>query len=577
VSTTIPATSRDELLARVNAGYRALRAALEALPRERFEEETAAGWSLKDVVAHLAAWEESVPPRVAGVLEKGSDPRLYEDVESFNARVAEAARERTADELFARWAAAHERVLETLRALPENAAPLAFEIVEWNTTGHYPDHYADVDRAIGDAAELLRIIQSSWITFRLGLASLGLPALERSTASGWTYKDLAAHAAAWEDQAASRLRTFRESGERSPAGDADEFNAAVVERTRGRDAREVLRDLDAAHERLVSEIGKLGGTELHANGDWAIAVVAGDTYGHYAQHHDELFAAVPTRPAQLLERMREGWRPFRRAVAELGTTPLERPTPSGWTYKGMLSHAANWMEHLRAELPTRLDGRRGPLPDIERENKRAAEDAATRSPREVLERLDAAYRGVEDAVGALPANRDVPFMAVRLVAGETYGHFLEHLPELEQARPSSVAHLLATSDADWQALRDAVRGLGRAGLEREAGHGWSFKDLVGHIAAWEEYAVAKLDERRAGRLAELWPEDEDAFNARELANRRLVGPEAILDELDTAHRRFRETVAALTDDDLRDERVFELVVSNSYAHYAQHAAELATA
>src|SRR5437773_121962 len=83
----------------------------------------------------------------AGVLEKGSDPRLYDDVESFNARVAEAARDRTAEELFARWAAAHERVLDTLRALPENAAPLALEIVEWNTTGHYPDHYADVGAA----------------------------------------------------------------------------------------------------------------------------------------------------------------------------------------------------------------------------------------------------------------------------------------------------------------------------------------------------------------------------------------------------------------------------------------------
>ena len=577
MSTTIPATSKDELLARVSAGYRGLRAALEALPRERFEEETAAGWTLKDVVAHLAAWEETVPPRVAGVREKGSDPRLYDDVESFNARVAEAARDRTADELFARWAAAHVRVLDTLRALPENAAPLALEIVEWNTTGHYPDHYADVGAAIRDAADLVRVVQTSWIPFRLAHVALGVPALDRTTSAGWTYKDLAAHAAAWEDRTASRLRAFRESGERSAVDDTDEFNAAVVERTRGRDAREVLRELGAAHERLIAEIERLSPAQLHASADWAIAIVAGNTYGHYAEHHDEVFAEVPKRPSELLERMREGWQPFRRAVTELGTTALERPTPSGWTYKGMLSHAANWMEHLRAELPTRLEGRRGPLPDVDGENRREAEAAATRSPRQVLDRLDAAYRGVEDAVGALPADRDVHFMAVRLVAGETYGHFLEHLPELEQARPSSVPRLLATVDADWQAVRDAVRGLGRAGLERDAGHGWTFKDLVGHLAAWEEYAVAKLEERRAGGLAEPWPEDEDAFNAREIANRKLVGPEAILDELDTAHRRLREAVAALTDDDLRDPHVFQLVAGNSYAHYAQHAAELARA
>ena len=39
-----------------------------------------------------------------------------------------------------------------------------------------------------------------------------------------------------------------------------------------------------------------------------------------------------------LERMREGWRPFRRSVNRLGLTALAETTASGWTYKAMLGH-----------------------------------------------------------------------------------------------------------------------------------------------------------------------------------------------------------------------------------------------
>src|SRR3989441_12886146 len=287
-STTIPVISKLDLEKRIGQGYRALRSALEALPRERFTEKLRTGWSLNDNLAHLAAWEETVPPRVAGVLASGEDPKLYEDVDGFNARVAADAKGKSTDELFARWALAHERLLETVRSLPDGADKLALDVVEWNTTGHYPDHYADIGAAIRTADDLLGLVQTPWIGFRLGIGAIGLPGFEHKTSSGWTYKDLVAPAAAWEERTASRLRTSRESGEGTLPGvdDADEFNAAVVDRTRGRDAREVIRELDAAHERVVEGMRKLGPGQLHANDDRVIAVVAGNTYGHYAEHFD---------------------------------------------------------------------------------------------------------------------------------------------------------------------------------------------------------------------------------------------------------------------------------------------------
>jgi len=85
VSTTTPVISKDrgrgpwarsDLLRWISQSYRALRSAIEALPRERLTEKLSTGWSLNENIAHLAAWEETVPKRVAGVISSGEDLKL---------------------------------------------------------------------------------------------------------------------------------------------------------------------------------------------------------------------------------------------------------------------------------------------------------------------------------------------------------------------------------------------------------------------------------------------------------------------------------------------------------------------
>jgi hypothetical protein len=573
-STTIPVISKADLETRIAQGHRALRSALEALPRERFTEKLRTGWSLNENIAHLAAWEETVPRRVASVIASGEDPKLYDDVDAFNARVADEVRGQSTEELLSRWTVAHERLLETVRSLPDDAHKLTFDIVEWNTTGHYPDHYADIGAAIRGKDDLFAVLQTNWIPFRLAIAAIGLPGLEQETSTGWTYKDLAAHAAAWEDRTASRLRTFGESGEAKldpGVDDPDEFNAAVVERTRGRAAADVLRELDAAHNRIVAEIQKLTPEQIHENDDWVVSIVAGNTYGHYAEHFDEVFVAVPKRPAQILEKMHEGWRPFRRALNRLGLSALSTTTPAGWTYKGMLGHVANWMEHIPAEMPHRLAGRRGPTPDVDAENAREAKAGAERSAEDVLHRLDAAYRTVVETVKALPPDSDMPFLAVRLVAGETYGHFIEHGAEIEDALPRTASAFVDRIGEVWKPFRAAIRERGRAGLGERTPTGWTYQDLVAHAVGWMEQTVREMQTKdfRTGWTKETIQE----FNERSVRTHELVGPEAMIDELDTVYRRLVETVRGLGDGDV-DERIASSMPYYTYLHWEEHFAEL---
>ena len=573
MSTTTPVISRHELQRKISQAHRAMRDAIGALPAPRWDEKLPAGWTLKEMVGHLAYWESTIPTFVDS-LRTGRPSEDGADVDELNARAAAETRGLSRDEVLRRWDGAHSEMLEVARNLSdaELGDDAFMKKFEGETYGHYPDHYGDFGAAIKNKDDLVALVQAPWINFRLGIGSIGIPGLEEKTAIGWTYKDLVAHAAAWEDRTVTRLRALRESGEKPPSvDDTDEFNAAVVERTRGRDAREVLGELDAAHARIVEEIGKLTPEQIHAHDDWVVAVVAANTYGHYAEHFDEVFAAVPKRPAELLGKMREAWRPFRRAVNRAGLSALSATTPSGWTYKAMLGHTAHWMEHLAGELPNRVEGRRGPFPDVDAENAREAEASTSRSAHDVVERVHAAYKGVVDLVTALPADRDIDFLAVRLVVGETYGHFVEHGAELEAAVPRSAAAFLDRIEKVWKPFRAAIRERGRAGLGEPTSSGWTYKDLVAHVVGWMDQTVREMQTKEftTGWTATTIQE----FNDRSVRTHELVGPEAMIDEVDTVYRRLVETVRGLGEGDV-DETIAGTMPFYTYLHWEEHFAEL---
>jgi hypothetical protein len=557
-----------------------MREAIGALPAGRWDEKLPAGWTLKEMVGHLAHWESTVPAFVDS-LRTGTPQEVAllvaddggGDVDAQNARAAAEARGLSRDEVLRHWDDAHAEVLEVARTLSDvELEEVSFmQKFEGETFGHYSNHYADLAAAIKDKDDLLAVVQTAWTPFRLAIGAIGLPSLEETTSTGWTYKDLVAHAAAWEDRTAPRLGELREKGEAAPgADDTDEFNAAVVEHTRGRDAREVVNELDAAHDRIVDEINKLTPELIQRNGGWAIAVVAGNTYGHYAEHFDEIFAAVPKRPAELLTKMREAWRPFRRAMSRLGMEPLSETTPSGWTYKAMLGHIAFWMEHLAEELPYRLEGRRGPLMDVDAQNAREALESKSRSSHEVVERVHKAHQGAVDLLTALP-DRDVDFLATRLVVGETYGHFVKHQAEIDAALPRTAAAFIERIEKVWKPFRAAIRDRGRAGLGERTSSGWTYKDLVAHAAGWMGQTVREM---QTNDVTTGWTSETiQAFNDQSVRTHELVGPEAMIDELDTIYRRLVETVRSLGDSEV-DERIASTMPYYTYLHWEEHFAEL---
>ncbi|MFN2520728.1 MAG: maleylpyruvate isomerase N-terminal domain-containing protein [Candidatus Limnocylindria bacterium] len=145
-------------------------------------------------------------------------------------------------------------------------------------------------------------------------------------------------------------------------------------------------------------------------------------------------------------------------------------------------------------------------------------------------------------------------------------------------QPRTREELLARVDDGWRPFRDAVRAIGRARMDEMTAAGWMFRDLLAHCAAWEELTSRRLRALRESGGREQPPPgvDVDVFNAQVADSHRLVGPEALLDELEASHRLLREEIGRLTDEQVvaNDSWVVAVVAGNSYGHYLEHAAEL---
>lgn len=143
-----------------------------------------------------------------------------------------------------------------------------------------------------DKDELLARIARGWDDLQGALAGLSEAQLARPGADGWSIKDHLAHLGAWERSAVAilegqpRYAVLGVAAAVWQAGDTDQINALVQERSRSRSLAEVLADLRGAHAAMLAAIGARAFADFLAEFDGApiLARLAGNTYEHYSEH-----------------------------------------------------------------------------------------------------------------------------------------------------------------------------------------------------------------------------------------------------------------------------------------------------
>jgi hypothetical protein len=224
-----------------------------------------------------------------------------------------------------------------------------------------------------------------------------------------------------------------------------------------------------------------------------------------------------------------------------------------------------------------------PWPHFQVHNAREAAWAREQSATAVLERLDEAHRRLVRFLGTVTDEeiaRDPQYWR------DVLGHFREHLDELrgkEQHRPTPDSLIEAVNET-WRPFHAAVDRLAPDELERKTSSGWSAKELLSHIAFWDEAAVGAI----IGMIRRQpmppgwgfgsgyvpgpgpWP-TADVHNAREAEWARGQPAGAVLSRLERSHAGLLEVLRTVTPAEIeRDPGYF----AHRGHHYVEHLAEL---
>lgn len=152
---TTPPT-KSELLAAIQESRAELEELLaELTPEEMLRPGVNGEWSVKDTLAHIAAWERLAADRIRAA-QRGSEPQFppmkgERFVDAFNAEVFAKFRDTPLQDVLREFEEAHREILETIEQLDESLlhARLPFDwaenltyqvLISANTHWHYPEH-----------------------------------------------------------------------------------------------------------------------------------------------------------------------------------------------------------------------------------------------------------------------------------------------------------------------------------------------------------------------------------------------------------------------------------------------------
>lgn len=158
----------------------------------------------------------------------------------------------------------------------------------------------------------------------------------------------------------------------------------------------------------------------------------------------------------------------------------------------------------------------------------------------------------------------------------------EHASRIRAVRAAWRAELLATMARERAALLSAMLDLDPAALSGTPVAGdWTCKDLLAHVAAWDEFVTARIELVLAGRAAEIARVETRERNAELYPERKDWPLERALAAADGARRALLAALARVPDEELHRARRFAWGEASirrwaelRFKHDAEHRLEL---
>jgi DinB superfamily len=144
---------RQQLLNRLGKAWREFQNSHAGLSEAELLEPGVTGcWSVRDILAHVTTWEEEALAHLPLVLSGGTPPRYsvtYGGIDAFNARMTEAKRGLSLEEVTRRMHEVHGKLLGFLAGVPEDQFRSETRFrrrLRLDTYSHYPKHGRAIER-----------------------------------------------------------------------------------------------------------------------------------------------------------------------------------------------------------------------------------------------------------------------------------------------------------------------------------------------------------------------------------------------------------------------------------------------
>jgi hypothetical protein len=232
------------------------------------------GWTVKDLLAHIAAWDRWEHQAMGSMLAGGQpDFSAVEDIEAFNVRVVAASRDRSLAEVLVELDEARAGWLAWLRLVPSEAFFRSRWLQDWDWAfpnclevqwQHDAEHARQLaawrertarEETCGPKAALSAALGAA--REELLAAAALVPPEDRATlrvCDEWTLQDVLGHLADWEQVGAQGLRDMA-AGSRPQCehiADIESWNRAHAETRRDEAWEETWADFQAARKSLVT-------------------------------------------------------------------------------------------------------------------------------------------------------------------------------------------------------------------------------------------------------------------------------------------------------------------------------------
>ena len=153
----------------------------------------------------------------------------------------------------------------------------------------------------------------------------------------------------------------------------------------------------------------------------------------------------------------------------------------------------------------------------------------------------------------------------------------------------TIADVLNRIDHAWAPLAEVAQVLDEGQLGRAGPDGWTVKDHLALVTAWERGLLAVLQRQPRHEAMGVEPDTfarggADAVNAAVYARQRERPPAEVIGDLLATHSRLRNTIAGMEDANLLrpyseyqphepgafDDPVVESIGGDTYEHYGEH-------